>query len=887
MASRFDERVSGLAARWIAGVERRPGRVLLLTLVLTVGLGVWAVRNLGVNADLDALIDPGVDFRVRQEDFERSFRAIDTSILILVEADSAPAAGRAADALAERLARRSDLFERVIPLGGGDFFQRNALLFLSPQQLDALTDRLSRIQPFLAEIARDPSVVGISELLAHAVARARAGDAVPVDLSGALDRVSGAVEAAAALERGPDPWGDALVGGSLSESAKRRVISLRARPDYDYGALLFAEPAVRAIRDAARELELDAEHGFRIRITGDEILSYEEQQVIATQAQRMAFVALALFGVSIWFGVRSVRVVLCLVGSLVVALVWTNAFAAATVGELNQVSAAFNVLIVGLGGEFGIHVCMRYAELCKQGASRSRALEETGRSIGSSLVSSAGTTAIGFLVFVPTRYWAVAQLGLISGAGVLLSLVASLTVLPALLRLLAPEGRWLARLEHWPVTHARAIRIGAALLFLASIAVLPRVRFEINPLDLRDPSTESVQAFEAMLEHSGTSPWTVDVVAPDLERARALARRIDSLPGVEETRTLHDFVPEAQEEKRALLEDLALILPPTPAAVPARSPEEERAALETLERELVRTAEAEDAAPALRESSRRLAEAIRAFLEGPARTQTDAAFGRLEQNVVGSLPEQLAEFERAVAPDEITLAALPEDVREQMLADDGRARVQVIASEDLSEDVVLERFVETVREVAPDATGPAVDLLEWARVTSGAMRQAMVSGLVATTVFLLLLWRNLWDTVLAMFPILLAGAVACATMVLLGLGFNFANVIVLPMLLGMGIDNGIHLVHRHRTNPEEVDVLHTSTARAVFYAALTTVLCFGSLALAPHRGMAAVGQLLTLGVAATFLSYVVVLPAVLEWDDRRAGRRASRARKAAETQAAE
>jgi predicted RND superfamily exporter protein len=135
--------------------------------------------------------------------------------------------------------------------------------------------------------------------------------------------------------------------------------------------------------------------------------------------------------------------------------------------------------------------------------------------------------------------------------------------------------------------------------------------------------------------------------------------------------------------------------------------------------------------------------------------------------------------------------------------------------------------------------------------------------------FLVLLWRSVWDALLAFFPLALAALLTCAALVLIGQPFNFANVIVLPMLIGMGVDNGVHLVHRHRTNPEEVDVLGTSTARAVFYSNLTTVLTFGSLALASHRGMAAIGWLLSVGVAITLVCYVVVLPAVLEWDDRR------------------
>ena len=134
---------------------------------------------------------------------------------------------------------------------------------------------------------------------------------------------------------------------------------------------------------------------------------------------------------------------------------------------------------------------------------------------------------------------------------------------------------------------------------------------------------------------------------------------------------------------------------------------------------------------------------------------------------------------------------------------------------------------------------------------------------------MIVLWRSVWDVLLAFFPLGLAALTTCAALVLIDDPFNFANVIVIPMLLGMGIDNGVHLVHRHRTNPEEKVVLATSTARAVFYAAMTTILSFGSLAFASHRGIAAIGKLLTLGVFLTLVSYILVLPAVLEWDDRR------------------
>jgi hypothetical protein len=328
-------------------------------------------------------------------------------------------------------------------------------------------------------------------------------------------------------------------------------------------------------------------------------------------------------------------------------------------------------------------------------------------------------------------------------------------------------------------------------------------------------------------------------------------------------------VPGQQEEKRELLETMALF-------VPERSPPAGRggtappiAALEKLAGALA-PAKPAPVAPAQAASEARLREALGELLAA-IRAAPDPAplLAQLDRNLVASLPEQLEDLRIALRPEPVTLATLPPELRDPMLSETGRARIQVFPKKDLSDSANLEEFMDGVTAIAPESTGPAVGLVEWGRVTSGAMQQAMAVGFVATLIFLFLLWRNLWDTLLAFFPLLLAGLLTCAVMVLAGWSFNFANVIVLPMLLGMGIDNGVHLVHRHRTHPEEGDVLATSTARAIWLSAITTILTFGSLAFASHRGMASLGQMLTLGVAATLVCYVVVLPAVLEWDDRR------------------
>jgi hypothetical protein len=389
--------------------------------------------------------------------------------------------------------------------------------------------------------------------------------------------------------------------------------------------------------------------------------------------------------------------------------------------------------------------------------------------------------------------------------------------------------------------------------------LLPRIHFDYNPVRLHDPHQESVAAFQELLGRSDASPWTADLIAPSLDAARALAAKVRGLPEVSEARTLLDYVPADQEAKRETIATASYFVPATLTPGPPRSDEERRAALARL---------AEEAGRAGSGPIGTAARQLRAAIEGVLARGGANTLATLEAEVVGSLPEQIRDLQRLLKPGPVRLEDLPPTLVRQMLAPDGRARVQVLPKADIADGRALEQFVAAVRAVVPDAAGLAVYVVEWCRVAWRAMLWALVGGVLCMALFLVLLWRSVWDMLLAFFPLALAAALTCASLVLLGQPFNFANVIVLPMLIGMSVDSGVHLVHRHRTNEEE-DVLATSTARAVFYAALTTMLSFGSLGVAPHRGIASIGQLLTIGVGLVLVCYVVVLPAVLEWDDRR------------------
>jgi hypothetical protein len=559
MAGGFEAAVDRTCGRWVGWVAARPGAVLAAVGVATVALAAFAILTMGVNADPRTLIEPSLPFQVRQRELGKTFHSLADGILLVVDGDSPSAAGHTADTLGAALAARADLFAEVDIPGGGPFFARNALLYLSVDQLEELTDRLSQVQPFLGSFARDQSLVGIADLLRQALEAEREGRATGLDLEPALDRVRTVVDAVAEGRRAPDPWGAAIMGSALPAESRQRLVALR--PVRDLGEIAPDAPELVAVREAIRALDLPPDGSLRVRITGEPVMNGEELTAVANQSWSVAIISTVLFTLAVTFALRSWRTVAALVASLLVSLVWSNGIAAATVRDLNIISAAFNVLIVGLGGEFGIHFAMRYIELAGGGWKRTEAIIESAESIGGSLFSSAVTTSLGFFLFLLTDFTGVAQLGFISGMGMFASLASTLTVLPAVLALGAREPvvtqptmpRWLANLDRVPLRLAWLIRPAALALGVGAILLLPRIHFDYNPVRMHDPTQESVDAFQELLARSDTSPWTADLTAPSLDEAERLAERVRPIPEVDSVRTLRDYVPVDQDESASSL----------------------------------------------------------------------------------------------------------------------------------------------------------------------------------------------------------------------------------------------------------------------------------------------------------------------------------------------
>lgn len=879
MANPIERGIGRFAAGLVDLSRRNAVAVLFATLATTLGCLGYAALTLEVNPDHGAMFSEDLDFRKLDRQLEAAFPILKNNLLIVVDGDSPARARDAAEAIGARLRAREDEFGSVYLPAAGPFLDRYGLLYLDVDELGDLADRLAEAQPFLAEISRDPTLAGLASVMTRALDSARSGDLPSVELGPILAALDRSFEGLLAGRESPFSWEEWVLGPEAVATARRQLVIVQPRVDLE--SLTPGSAAIDAVHRIARELGLDREHGVRVRVTGDLALATEEMELVSRQAALAMGASFVMVGIVLFAALRSGTLLLATLVTLVVGLSWTAGFAAFAVGHLNLISVAFAVLFIGLGVDFGIHFGLRYRELLGLGRESAAALFETGQSVGSSLVLCAGTTAIGFFSFIPTAYAGVAELGVISGTGMFLSLLATLTVLPAMISLgrvpppdpgpdlRAAAGAGAGARVGRP-NAGRSPRVRNLVLLAAAVSAgvplfwLDRVHFDADPTGVRDPGAESVQAFRDLLADSDTSPWPIELLAPDLESADREVPRLEAIPQVDRVLSLLSFVPDDQEEKLEILGDVLLFLGPI-GVPPKQLAIDSSRTLRELSRwraALVAYAQAEPS-PEAEQLGRTLGALLERLSSAPLVTEEIA---RLQAGSLGNLPRWIERLEEALQAREFSLEDLPEPLVDRYLASDGQARIEVYAAEDLSEAERLPGFVDAVRAVAPGATGAAVSIVESARAVVLALLQALTGGFVAIFILLFALWRRLRDTLLALVPLAHTAILTLGAMVAIGLPFNFADVIVLPLLLGIGIDSGIHLIHRHRrVESHDRGLLHTSTARAVFYSALTTIASFGTLGLSTHRGMASLGQLLTLGLCLTLISNLGVLPALLDW----------------------
>jgi uncharacterized protein len=848
-----------LISRLVEFCTRRAPFVVAFAIVLSCLCALYTATHFRLATDIKDLFPRDLPW------VERAWHYLDRfseqGIIVVVDAPTPELVDQASSGLAATLASDRAHFHAVEALQSDPFFARSALLFPPLANVERIAGRMAQAAPLIQALSADPSLRGALTGLNFGLLGVANNFISPDALTGPINRAADTVDDLLTGRPAHFSW-RLLAEGKTAEPADLRRF-IQVRPVLDFAAVEPGRTASEAIEAAAQRLGLAETYQARARLTGLVPMNDSQLSVMQEHAVLHGIITLAAVLLVLWLALRSWRTILATLSGLLCGLSVAAALGLWLVGTLNPISVAFFVLFVGLGIDFGLQFAVRYrAERYDTGALHP-ALLNAARKAGGPLALAAVAIALGFFAFVPTSYRGLSELGLIAGSGMLVAFLASITLVPALIAMLnppaeaapmrmaflAPVDRFLERRRFAVI----ALTIGAVIL---GAPLLYWLRFDFNPLHLQSPKAEAVATFLELREDPRTGANAIELLKPDLQSAEEAASRLAALPEVSGTMTIASFVPDDQEAKIAAIGRTAAAL--GPALRPTRNApptDAENGVALTETATMLSQFAARHPGPGA-EAAARLSGLLTRLAAAPEETRT-----RAQAAFAAPLRLSLAALDAGLHPEPVTVATLPEALRNAWVASNGELRVQVLPQGDPNDTEVLRRFVTAVLAVEPGATGPAVLLYEAGNTILFAFIEAGAFAIVSIFILLWIALRRLGDVAITLVPLLLAGLLTLELSVVLGMKLNFANIIALPLLLGVGVAYKIYYVLAWRRGL--TGLVQSTLSRAVIFSALTTAIAFSSLALSAHPGTASMGQMLLLALFCTMTAAVLFQPALM------------------------
>jgi hopanoid biosynthesis associated RND transporter like protein HpnN len=844
--------------------SRRAWSVIAVAVALTVASGFYAARHFAINTDVNTLISKDLPWRQRQFAMDKAFPGHENAILVVLDAPTPEMADAASAALTDRLTTLKTVLRSVRQMDRSEFFRQNGLLFQPLPKVQRATEGLSQAKPLVSMLAHDPSLRGTTKALSMALVGIQRGQLTLDDMTRPLTVAAKPIEQALAGQPAWFSWQELLGGAPAKPTELLRFIEVE--PVLDFTALEPGKAATDAIRQAAIDLHLPQQFGARVRLTGPVPIGDEEFSTLREGAAVNGIATVAIVLVILWLALRSPRIILAVFLNLIAGLAVTAALGLLMVPALNLISVAFAVLFVGLGVDFGIQYSVRYRTERHKHTDLHTALKLAGRHVGAPLTLAAVATAAGFLSFLPTAYRGVSELGQIAGVGMIIALVTSITVLPALLSVLNPPGeadalgyKMLAPVDRFIERYRLPIVVGTLLLALAGSPLLLSLHFDFNPLNLRNAKTESVATFLQLRSDPALGAAAISVVSPSMPEAKRMAQKLAQLPEVAEARTLGSFVPPDQDQKLDLVNRAEAALTPTLQAQPMAAPSDADnvAALNRTADSLQKAAAAapDKDGPGATAARRLAGDLSRLATAEPAKRED------VQRAFVAPLQVALTNLRNLLQAEPVTLETLPDSLIREWVAPDGQARIELLPKGDPNDNEAMRQFAAAVQTVAPDALGGPIAILESGDTIVHAFIEAGVLAIAVIALLLIVVLRRIGDVLLTLVPLLLAGVVTLEICVLIGLPLNFANIIALPLLLGVGVAFKIYYTMAWRAGQR--NLLQSPLTRAVIWSALTTATAFGSLWMSSHPGLSSMGKLLALALVTTLAAAVLFQPALM------------------------
>ncbi|RLS81890.1 MAG: hypothetical protein DWI04_05730 [Planctomycetota bacterium] len=854
--------------------------MLALAVLSAVASGYWSAQHLGYKVSRSDLVDPESEYNKLWIDYIREFGEDDDAVVV-VEGDSREQVIPVLEEISREVASEKSLFRSVLHEVDLSAIRAKGLHYLSPADLTAIDRFIERTQPILdggwAQLRVGTMVGGLAGQMVAGTAPQDPREEQPTaSLERYVESLVAGLEAPVAGDLRPtdyvSPWpGMPESLSTLRDLSSENLLAKDGRLGFvllrltkEKGGFAGASAATDELRRIITRVA-EGHPGVSVGLTGIPVMEDDEMRASQTSMVWASGLSMAAVILVIIAGFGGVRHALMANAVLAIGMSWAFAWAAASVGHLNILSVTFTVTMIGVGIDYGTYYVGRYLEQRRKGMDCEDALLETSGRVGPGILTGAITTAVAFFAAAMTSFVGVAELGMIAGGGIIMCCAAELLVLPAVLAIVdrsffgrcipqpVPVHAWLA-----PVfRHPRIVILGCVAVTLAMTGGLHELRYDHNLLNMQPEGLESVELEQKLLEECDQSVWYALSIADSREQLLERKAKLVALPGVERVDEIASLLPVDEELKRPLIERIRGRL----ATLPERPPEIPVDRLDALGETLAwAQAEASKRPGGLRTAWH--LERVRDSLRRKGPEECYQAIATFQQRAAGDLLTRLHALAGVADPSPPALADLPPSLVERFVGSSGRHLLKIYGRGDIWNFESLEKFVRDVRSVDPRATGNPVQAYEGSREMKRSYEQA---GLYSLVVILAVLWldfRSLKHSLLAALPLGLGMLQTFGLMGLVGIDLNAANLIGIPLILGIAVDYGVHIMHDALERPGPYR-MSASTANSVLVDALTTILGFGALMVASHRGLESLGRLLTLGVTTCTLTSLVFLPALL------------------------
>ena len=882
----------GLFDRFFLNVEQLAYNysisVILVSLLLA-GLSVWfSVENLSFKNNRGDLVSKNLDYVEVYEKYRQEFDDYD-GVMVVVSGENPQLMKKFIDSFVTKLNKYPHIFPTIFHKIDTEYFKKKGLLYLKEEELIEFGIKIESHQDFIEQINASPGLnqlfksinAEISEGMVNSLLTGFLGGENQKNKTGDLSFLIALEKQMLSYLQGKDtyvsPWNSFLTGKKSSLVEKGYLVSENERlmfifivPNEDNQGTNPISDSIDLLRELIKG-ERSQFQGVDVGLTGEDVIAADEMEITQSDVRKAS--GIALIGITLLFilAYRGAVKPLLAIFSLIIALCWSIGWATLVVGHLNILTIVFTTILLGLGIDFGIHILERYKEERTMGGDVLYALQKTVQGTGRGNFTGAVTTAMAFGGMIFTDFIGIVELGKISGGGILLCMVSMVLVLPAFISLeerlrkpkyaldqQQPKSRWVGKFfKSYPL-----IIFVSIVLVIFSMFSLRTVTFDYNLLNLQAHGTEAVKYEMKVIEESGRSAWSIVVLADSFEEVIRKHHALEKLSTVRNVESIVSILPVEQEKKMKYIKGLSLAM--NNLKVKSDIIQVSKADLiKTMKKIRFKLQGKEDKGEV--SIARKLSQLFLDESEKQSEEITEARLNQFSENLFIDYREMIESLKVNTTVSPVSIKEIPKNLRERYVSRNGVYLINVYPRIDVWNIDQRDEFIRQLKTVDLKVTGNAIHMFESSRLMKEGYFYGGIYAMAAIFIYIIVSFGSLRAALVVLLPVVVGSLWTLGIMDLIGVSFNLANLVILPLIIGIGVVNGVHIVHRYREETEKtINVLSKSTGRGVILSSLTTMIGFGSLMVADHQGIYSLGMVLTLGVGCCLIASITLLPAILQ-----------------------